>query len=130
MRKLWWSAMVVAFATITVVGCGEAEARMCRQSGEAELCLVEDGQAFETTGDGFQPGSDVHIDVDDGAPRPVGAGPGELSGLRADQDGTFPGPGGAVGLLRGPDPQRVTVTGTDASGGEVRFDFTVPPAVG
>lgn len=130
MRKLWSSAMVVAVATITIVGCGEAEARMCRQSGEAEFCLVEDGQAFQTTGHGFQPGSDVHIDVDDGAPRPVGAGPDELPVLRADQDGTFAGPDGVMGLLRGPDPQRVTVTGTDASGGEVRFDFTVPPAAG
>lgn len=128
MRKLRSSAMVAAVATITVVGCGEAEARMCRQSGEAEFCLVEDGQAFETTGHGFQPGSDVHIDVDDDASRPVDAGPGELPVLRADQGGTFPGRDGMMSVLRGPNAQRVTVTGTDASGGEVRFDFTVPPA--
>lgn len=124
MFRVW--ALVSAGAT-TLVGCGAAEASMCRQSSEAEFCLVEDGQAYKSTGHGFRPGSEVHFMLDD-APQPVDAAHEQMSGLRIDEAGRVPAQGGATGVLRGKEPQRVTVTGTATSGEEVSFEFTVPPA--
>lgn len=122
--RLW---ALLSAGAVAVAGCGTAEASMCRQSGEAEFCLVEDGQAYKSTGHGFQPGSGVHFTFED-APQPVDAAPGQMPALRIDEDGRVPAQGGATGVLRGKDPQRVIVTGTATSGEEVSFEFTVPPA--
>lgn len=122
--------LVAAVLVFTVGACKEAEARVCRQSGAAGFCLVEDGPAYEVEGHGFRPGSEVHITVE-GASEQAEAGPESPPTLIADQDGKVPGrTGGVVGLLRGTKPQRLIVSGTAAGGEQVRFEFTGQPRVG
>lgn len=121
--------LVAAGLALTIGACSEAEARVCRQSAEAEFCLVEDGSAYEAEGHGFRPGSEVQITLD-GASEQADAAPESLPSLRADQDGKVPGRDGVVGLLRGPKPQRLIVTGTAADGEQVRFEFTGQPRAG
>ncbi len=120
MRKypLARAALLAGGLVVTAIGCGKAEARMCQQSGEAEFCLVEDGPSYEIAGHGFRSGSTVRISVD---------GEEQETPVRAGDDGKVPAPGGVAGILRGPDSQLVTVTGTSSSGGDLRFQFTVPP---
>lgn len=122
--------LVAAGLVLTIGACGEAGSRVCRQSGAAEFCLVEDGPAYEAEGHGFRPDSEVHITLD-GASEQADAGPEPPPTLRADRDGKVPGrTGGVVGLLRGPKPQRLIVTGTAAGGEQVRFKFTGQPRAG
>ena len=103
------------------ISCGSAEARTCRQSGVAEFCLVERGQSYEAVGQGFLPGSELFFNTEGGdvpaRPRP----------LRADLNGKVPEAGSNVGVLRGVEPQRVTVEGTGADGVDAHFEFTIPP---
>ena len=115
--------VVVTAAAILVAGCGSTNARTCRQSGVAEFCLIERGQAYRAEGQGFAPGSAVTITVDDGGNSPSGQ-----PTFRADQNGKVPARGARAGVLPGPSPQRVTVTGTARTGDRVNFEFTVPPA--
>ncbi len=120
---------VAAGLVLTIGACGEAGSRVCRQSGQAEFCLVEDRAAYEAEGHGFRPGSEVHISLDGTSERADAASESPPT-LRADQDGKVPGrTGGVVGLLRGPKPQRLIVTGIAAGGEQVRFEFTAEPRV-
>jgi hypothetical protein len=64
-----------------------------------------------------RPAPRFHLTVDDAAQQVTHAG----------SDGKLPEQGSVVGVLRGPEPQRLTVTGTTADGEEVRFEFTVRP---
>jgi hypothetical protein len=109
---------------VTGVGCANTNARMCQQTEEAEFCLTKDGPAFKASGRGFQPGSPVNMVTDDGRDD-AGVEPGP-STLRAGEDGEVPSPSGTAGVLTGPRPQQVVVTGTSTSGRPVRFEFTVP----
>jgi hypothetical protein len=106
-------AMAVAFAA-----CGKADKQTCQRAAETQYCLVENNGAYKATGSGFQPGSEVHVTVDDTAAQVT----------RAASDGTLPGQGSVMGVLEGPERQRLTVTGTTSRGEEVRFEFTIPPA--
>ena len=106
------------------VGCAKANARMCQKTEEAEFCLTKKGRAFKASGRGFQPGSQVNM-VTDNERHDADAEPGS-STLRAGDDGKVPSPNGTAGVLTGPQPQRVVVTGTSTRGEPVRFEFTVP----
>lgn len=123
-------ALVAGAVAVTVAACGKAEARMCRQSSEAEFCLVEDEQgSYTMTGHGFKPDSEVHINVEGGPPQ-ADAAPKPMPAVHAGHDGRFPGQsggGGVAAVIPASYPQRVTVTGTASTGGEARFEFTVPP---
>ena len=110
------------------VGCAKTNARMCQKTEEAEFCLTKEGSAFKASGRGFQPGSPVNMVTDNGRDD-AGAEPGP-STLRAGGDGRVPSPNGTAGVLTGPQPQRVVVTGTSTSGRPVRFEFTVPAVKG
>ena len=114
---------VITAAAILVAGCGSTKSRMCRQSGVAEFCLIQSGQAYRAQGQGFAPGSTVTMAVEDGGNSPSGQ-----PTFQADENGKVPARGATAGVLPGPSPQRVTVTGTARTGDQISFEFTVPPA--
>ncbi len=78
---------------VALVGCAHSSAQSCRQSGGAELCLVDDGPAYKLTGKGFQSGSEVRMSVENDV-RPAELAPQEIPPVRAGDDGVLPGPGG------------------------------------
>ncbi len=118
------ASVILLWGSLLVAGCAKADARMCQRTEEAEFCLTEDGSAFKASGRGFQPGSPVNMVTDDGRDA-AGAEPGP-STLRAGEDGKVPSRNGTAGVLTGPQPQQVVVTGTSTGGSPVRFEFTVP----
>lgn len=99
--------------------CGSEAAaeRTCRQSGGAEVCLVEAGTAYELEGRGLRPRSELLVAID---------GDDRAISLTADSGGSVPDESGVAGLLPGPTAQHVTVTGRSATGTEVRFEFEIP----
>jgi hypothetical protein len=123
MQKPPRTFVVVTATVILVAGCGSTKARTCRQSGGAEFCLIESGQAYRAEGEGFAPGSTVTITVEDSGNSPSGE-----PTFQADEDGKVPARGARAGVLLGPSPQRVTVAGTARTGDQVSFEFTVPAA--
>ncbi len=115
--------VLVAIGAVAMAACGAPGGRTCRQSGEAEFCLIESGDAYHGEGNGFAPGSGVTITVHEDGNAPLGP-----PTFQADENGRVPAQGARAGVLPGPSPQRVTVAGTARTGDQVSFEFVVPAA--
>ncbi len=123
MWRIFRGSAVALVSAAVIAGCGMAEARMCQQAGDAELCLVEQGQAFRVTGSGFEADSEL-LPTFVGGPEPTG----RPAPWRAGDDGEVPAPGGLFFVSRGPDLQHLNVAATAAGGEAISFEFTVPRA--
>ncbi|MEW6152902.1 MAG: hypothetical protein AB1673_02780 [Actinomycetota bacterium] len=111
--RLVSSAVGPLLLALLTPGCGASgsEARDCRSEGQASLCVDTGNGAFTVTGAGFQPGSDVGLNLDGGAGRLVSVG----------DDGRLPPPGASLALLPGPDLEEHRFEGVDAAGRPVVF---------
>lgn len=116
-RRSLGAPIVVGFALL-VAGCGSDAREICGRSGTAELCLVGGPSSYSIEGEGFEAGSD--------ATGTMGGG-GEPFVIDIDAAGRVATPGGAMfGVLGGPDPQELVVTGTTSGGEPAEFKLTVP----
>ena len=106
----------VAFAA-TACTASPAE-RICQQSAGAEVCLVSNENALKLRARGLQARSELVVTQNLERSMVVAV----------DHDGEAPEPGGVVGVLPGPDTQRLTVTGHSANGSDVHLTFEVPVA--
>ena len=118
-RSRGTAATIAMLATLLSAACSSKAAaeRTCRQSGGAEVCLVEADPAFKLEGTGFRPRSEVLVAVDDDERAMV---------LTADDGGSVPEEGGSSGVLPGPTVQHLTVTGRSVTGADVRIEFEIP----
>lgn len=117
------AAILVTFAVgiaLLVATAGDSEARSCRQSGVAQVCLVADGPAYDLEGSGFRPGSEITVAGEGGTPLVV----------QVDATGHVPESGAKIGILADEDPQRFVLTGTAADGAGVSVELPVPAGDG
>lgn len=89
---------------LAVGGCGSSQASDCLSESGAKVCPTIDG-SVQISGEGFEPGSDLEVEIVDGPSQTV----------KVDVTGST----GTVGFLAAGEPKSATVviTGT-ASGGE------------
>ena len=100
------------------VGCLESDARwICGRSGAAELCLVGGPSSYRIEAEGFEAGSEATLTMGNGG-RPIA--------IHIDATGREVTAGAGAGVLGGPDPQEVVVTGTTSGGEPVESALTVP----
>lgn len=98
-------------------GCGSEGRAICGRSGAAELCIVGGPSSYKVKGEGFQARSHATLSMGDGGKPLV---------LDVDSAGRVTTDGAHVGVLGGPDPQVVVVTGTTPTGEQAEFKLTVP----
>lgn len=110
------AAIGVVFALL-VAGCGSDAREICGRSGAAELCLVGGPSSYSIEADGFRAGSDATMTV---------AGGGQPIVIDIDATGRVATDGAKLGILGGPDAQKVVVTGTTSGGEPAEFTLTVP----
>jgi hypothetical protein len=115
-RRSLVAPIVVGFALL-VAGCGSEAREICGRSGPAELCLVGGPSSYRIEGQGFEPTSDATVSM---------AGGGEPITIDIDAAGRVATDGASAGVLGGPDPQEVIVTGTTSRGEPAEFRLTVP----
>lgn len=115
-RRSLAAPIVVGFALL-VAGCGSDAREICGRSGAAELCLVGGPSSYSIEGEGFEASSDATVTM---------GGGGEPIVIDIDAAGRVATDGAKVGVLGGPDPQEVVVTGTTSGGEPAEFKLTVP----
>ncbi len=126
-RRRW--AIVALGAGVVISGCsggGGGRASACQADGGAQACLVprQGGHAYELRATGFQPDSELRMELTGPS---VGPPAGEPKPIRVDGKGKYPPSNVASGLVvpSGSGPVTVTISGTAGSGRAVVLAVSV-----
>jgi len=102
----------LAATTVACAGTGGEGVEICNRRGTATVCLRSDNRGpFRLSGEGFEPRSSLHVDIETGAGTMV----------PVDSDGRIPRIEGGPGFIPGPQAEVHLLEGTDGSGVPVSF---------
>jgi hypothetical protein len=110
------SFIVLSVAGLLTGACSSEPSRICRQSSNAEVCLVS-GQdsAYKVEASGLKPGSEFRVLSPQGSP--ILAHVDNEGGLASAQ---------TLAIIEGETPQSFRMEGTASTGHPVVLEFTVP----